>query len=240
MVQRIDTPQAELELGYWAIRGLAQPIRFLLAYAKAPFSEVRIGVSQNGSLIADESTDWESHKHSLGVAFPNLPYLIDKSGPTEVRLTQSNAVLRYLARRFDFYGDSEAEQITIDVLQDEAYDFRNHIVKAAYTLGDGYPAAFAEFAGTAMPRYLDGFESYLAKRENSSHFVGKRTSLADFVLYELIWQASIMVPGSVSQSNRPTLFAFIETFAKHPAIAAYMASADYIERPVNSVWASFT
>ena len=104
----------------------------------------------------------------------------------------------------------------------------------------GYPAAFAEFAATAIPRYLDGFESYLAKRENSSYFVGKRTSLADFVLYELIWQASIMVPGSVSQSNRPTLFAFIKTFAKHPAIVAYMASEDYIERPVNSVWASFT
>ncbi len=183
MVRRIDTPQAELELGYWAIRGLAQPIRFLLAYAKAPFSEVRIGVNQNGSLIADESTDWESHKHSLGVAFPNLPYLIDKSGPTEVRLTQSNAILRYLARRFDLYGDSEAEQITIDVLQEEAYDFRNLIVKAAYTLGDGYPAAFAEFAATAIPRYLDSFESYLAKRENSSHFFGKRTSLVDFVLY---------------------------------------------------------
>ena len=64
--------------------------------------------------------------------------------------------------------------------------------------------------------------------------------MPDFVLYELIWQASIMVPGSVSQSNRPTLFAFIETFAKNPAIAAYMASEDYIERPVNSVWASFT
>lgn len=240
MVQRIGTPQAELELGYWAIRGLAQPIRFLLAYAKAPFSEVRIGVNQNGSLIAEESTDWESRKHSLRMAFPNLPYLIDKSGPTEVRLTQSNAVLRYLARRFKLYGDSEAEQTTIDVLQEEAYDFRNRIVEAAYTLGDDYPAAFAEFTATAIPRHLDGFENYLAKRENSSHFVGTRTSLADFILYELIWQASIMVPGSVSQSNRPTLFAFIETFAKHPAIAAYMASENYIDRPVNSVWASFS
>lgn len=240
MVQRIETPQAEIELGYWAIRGLAQPIRFLLAYAKAPFSEVRIGVNQNGSLIEEESADWESHKHSLGMAFPNLPYLIDKSGSTEIRLTQSNAVLRYLARRYDFYGDSAAEQVTIDVLQEEAYDFRNHIVKAAYTLGDDYPAAFAEFTDTAIPRYLGGFERYLAKQENGSHFVGKRTSLVDFVLYELIWQASIMVPGSVSQSNRPTLFAFIETFAKHPNIAAYMASEGYIERPVNSVWASFT
>ena len=240
MVQRIANPEAKLELGYWAIRGLAQPIRFLLAYAKAPFSEVRLGVNQDGSLIAEESADWESHKQTLGVAFPNLPYLIDTSGPTKIRLTQSNAVLRYLARRFDFYGDCESEQITIDLLQEEAYDFRNRIVKAAYALGDAYPAAFTEFTDTALPRYLDGFESYLSKREASSHFVGTRTSLVDFVLYELIWQASLMVPGSVSETNRPTLFAFIESFAKHPAIATYMASRDYIERPINSPWASFT
>ncbi len=240
MVQIIDTPQAEFELGYWAIRGLAQPIRFLLAHAGVPFSEVRIGLNQDGSISADESADWASHKQTLEMAFPNLPYMVDKSGPTEIRLTQSNAVLRYLARRFDFYGDNEAEQTSIDVLQDEAYDFRNCIVDVAYTLGDDYPAAFAEFSASAIPRYLDGFERYLAQQENSSYFVGKRTSLVDFVLYELIWQASIMVPGSVSETNRPTLFAFLETFAKHPAIATYMASEEYIERPVNMPYASFT
>ena len=29
MVQRVDEVGAEFELGYWAIRGLGQPIRFL-------------------------------------------------------------------------------------------------------------------------------------------------------------------------------------------------------------------
>jgi glutathione S-transferase len=240
MVQIIDTPQAELVLGYWAIRGLAQPIRFLLAYANAPLSEVRIGVNQNGSISNDYSADWAAHKNTLELDFINLPYLIDKSGSTEVRLTQSNAILRYLARRFDLNGKNEAEQTAIDVLQEEAYDFRNCIVEVAYTLEDDYPATFAEFSTTTIPRYLDGFESYLAKQQSSSYFVGNRASLADFVLYELIWQASIMVPESVTQSNRPTLFAFIEAFAKHPSIAAYMASEDYIERPVNMPYATFT
>ena len=59
------------------------------------------------------------------------------------------------------------------------------------------------------------------------------------MLYELIWQTSVMVPGSVTGTSRPHLFAFIEGFAKIPQIATYMASSDYIERPINSPWASF-
>ena len=240
MVQRIEQAGAEFELGYWAIRGLGQPIRFLLAHAEVAFSEVRLGVNQDGSIVADESHDWTTHKDTLSVPFPNLPYLIDSSGPAEVRLTQSNAVMRYLARRFDYYGDTASDQICIDVLQDEAYDLRNSIVETVYTLGAEYEAAFDEFTSTAVPRYLDGFESYLSNRGIHTHFVGTRISLVDFILYELIWQVSIMVPGSVTDTHRPSLQRFIEAFAKIPQIAAYMARSDYIDRPINSVWASFT
>ena len=240
MVQRVDQAGAEFELGYWAIRGLGQPIRFLLAHAEVVFSEVRFGINQDGSILADGSHDWAIHKGTLSMPFPNLPYLIDSSGPAEVQLTQSNAVIRYLARRFDYYGDSESDQIRIDILQDEAYDFRNSIINTVYTLGPEYQAAFNEFTSTAVPRYLDGFENYLSNRGIHTHFVGSRISLVDFILYELIWQVSIMVPGSVTNIHRVSLWTFIEVFAKIPQIATYMASSDYIDRPINSVWASFT
>ena len=240
MVRRVNQVGAKLELGYWAIRGLGQPIRFLLAHAEVAFSEVRLGVNQDGSIVADESQDWEIHKGTLSMPFPNLPYLIDSSGPTKVQLTQSNAVMRYLARRFDYYGDTESDQIWIDILQDEAYDFRNLIISTAYTLGTEYQVAFNEFTSTAVPRYLDGFENYLSNRGIHTHFVGSRISLVDFILYELIWQVSIMVPGSVTDTHRPSLRRFIEEFAKIPQIAAYMARSDYIDRPINSVSASFT
>ena len=240
MVKRVNQVGAELELGYWAIRGLGQPIRFLLAHAEVAFSEVRLGVNQDGSGVTDESHDWEAHKGTLSMPFPNLPYLIDSSGPTKIQLTQSNAVMRYLARHFDYYGDTESDQIWIDILQDEAYDFRNLIISTAYTLGAEYQVAFNEFTSTAVPRYLDGFENYLSNRGIHTHFVGSRISLVDFILYELIWQVSIMVPGSVTNIHRVSLWAFIEVFEKIPQIAAYMASSDYIDRPINSPWASFT
>ncbi|MDC1287271.1 glutathione S-transferase [Gammaproteobacteria bacterium] len=241
MVQKLVQENAEITVGYWGIRGLAQPIRFLLVCADVPFSEVRLGVLQDGTLLNEnkEGEDWESVRGTLAMPFPNLPYLIDTSGAAPVRLSQSNAILRYLARRFEFYGDSETDRVEIDILQDEAYDFRNEIIATAYTLGEGYGAVFENFSNDTLPRYLDSFEAYLVGRDNRYFFVGNRLSLVDFVLYELSWQMTLMVPGSIAKSNRPTLFAFIKAFEKTPGIASYLQSENYIARPINSPWASF-
>jgi glutathione S-transferase len=92
--------------------------------------------------------------------FPNLPYLIDTSGGSRVCLSQSNAILRYLARRFNFYGGSESERIEIDVLQDEAYDFRNEIINTVYTSVENYASVFEQFSTNIVPRYLNSFETY--------------------------------------------------------------------------------
>jgi len=242
LVQRLENPAAQIELGYWAIRGLGQPVRFLLAFAEVPFSEVRLGAYPDGTLITDksvESADWDEHKKTIEFPFPNLPYLIDTSGPNELRLTQSNAITRYLGRRFDLYGDCEPDRAAIDVLQDEAYDFRNRIIETAYVETTEYSEALAGFIATAIPHYVDRFEQYLQSTGTISHFVGERISLVDFILYELIWQTSVMVPGSITENNRPSLFAFIESFANIPQIAAYMLQSSYIERPINSIWAAF-
>lgn len=239
MAQRIEQKGAKIELGYWAIRGLAQPIRLLLAFVEVPFSETRFGLNPDGTPVADEMTDWYDVRGTLNVPFPNLPYLIDARGKPEVRVTQSNSVIRYLARSFKLYGDTESERVTIDILQDEAYDLRNQIVKTAYAPQAEFEKALADFTANAVPRYLDGFERYLTSRGISSHFVGSRISHVDFILYELVWQTSVMVPGSVTRTHRPRLHAFIEAFPKIPPIAAHMALSTYIERPINSESASF-
>lgn len=241
MVQKLIQENADITLGYWGIRGLAQPIRFLLVCADLPFSEIRLGVLQDGTLLNkdQEDKDWATVRSTLTVPFPNLPYLIDSRGNTTVKLTQSNAILRYLARQLDFYGDSESERSEIDVLQDEAYDFRNEIIQTAYTLGEEYTDLYEHFSTHALPRYLNSFERYLATREDKNFFVGTRLSLVDFVLYELLWQMTLMVPNSITESCRPSLFAYIKAFEEVPQIAAYRTSDNYIEHPINSPWASF-
>uniref|UniRef100_A0A8C6D395 glutathione transferase n=1 Tax=Moschus moschiferus TaxID=68415 RepID=A0A8C6D395_MOSMO len=42
-----------------------------------------------------DRSQWLNEKYKLGLDFPNLPYLIDGTH----KLTQSNAILRYIARK---------------------------------------------------------------------------------------------------------------------------------------------
>lgn len=66
-------------LGYWNIRGLAQPIRYLLVISGADFNEKRYQFGEGSSVAEIESIqkNWLPDKESLGLDFPNLPYWID-------------------------------------------------------------------------------------------------------------------------------------------------------------------
>lgn len=64
----------KIQLGYWRIRGLAHPIRYLLEYIEHPYEDV---MYEQGDAPAYSIESWTSVKNSLGLAFPNMPYMID-------------------------------------------------------------------------------------------------------------------------------------------------------------------
>ena len=72
------------ELAYWAIRGLAQPIRLLLAYTGTKFVDTKYQVT--GTAPNFDKSCWFDIKFSLGLDFPNLPYF--KDGQVTIRSLQ--------------------------------------------------------------------------------------------------------------------------------------------------------
>ena len=68
-----------------------------------------------------DRSEWESVKPTLGLDWPNLPYFIDG----EVKLSQSTAILRHIARQHGLSGKSEAEMRRIDLVLDQSKDFFN-------------------------------------------------------------------------------------------------------------------
>ncbi len=86
-------------LGYWDIRALAEPIRYLLKYAGIEFNDKRYEFGEGTSIQEIECLrkNWTPEKFTLGLDFPNLPYYIDG----DVKLTQGLAIMRYLARKYD-------------------------------------------------------------------------------------------------------------------------------------------
>jgi glutathione S-transferase len=93
-----------LVLGYWKIRGLAQPLRHLLSYTGLEFQEVQY----------DNREKWfQEDKVNIGLDFPNIPYLIDG----DFKLTESTAIAKYiphLSGHTDLLGKTAEDQGKVD------------------------------------------------------------------------------------------------------------------------------
>jgi glutathione S-transferase len=50
----------------------------------------------------------------------------------DLKITQSNAILRYLGRKNGLDGKTEVEKVRVDMMADNAMDFRNGFVRLTY------------------------------------------------------------------------------------------------------------
>ena len=225
-------------LGYWAIRGLAQPVRTLLAYTQTPFVDLVYANDEAGERA------WEADKAgalpAAGFAFPNLPFLASSSfssSPSRddggdgsrqrVRLTQSTALLMHVARaspHLQLLGATPAEADLCDMFLMQAVDVRAEIGKWSYGGSDA----------PALPPALDAslapFDAALA---DGRAFVagGDAPTVADFVLVELLLlvQAAVAARGAPGARDAlaacPRLRALVERFRALPGVAAALEKA---------------
>ena len=109
----------KIKLGYWGIRGLAQPIRLLLAYTGLEWENVAYV----------DPTQWHGNdKQTLGLDFPNLPYLIDG----DFKLTESSAIERYVVERSgktELFGKTAQESARITQVIGVLLDARTNMMK---------------------------------------------------------------------------------------------------------------
>ena len=97
---------------------LASSIRYLLEYVGAEYEETRY-----------QSADkWFSVKFEMGLDFPNLPWLEDG----DVKLTQSGAILRYLAEKHGLHGKDIKDRAQQEMLAFECMDFYVAYAKVVY------------------------------------------------------------------------------------------------------------
>ena len=57
-----------------------------------------------------------------------LPYYIDG----DVKLTQSNAIMRHIARKNGLCGKTDKEMDRVDVMENQISDFRSDFVRLCY------------------------------------------------------------------------------------------------------------
>lgn len=99
--------QPTYKLYYFDLKGLAEAIRFLLAYGGIEYEDVRVA-----------RDDWPELKKTMPMG--QLPVL-EVDGK---RVYQSSAISRYLAKKVGLAGSNDWESLIIDSAVDTINDFR--------------------------------------------------------------------------------------------------------------------
>lgn len=158
----------------------------------------------------------------------NLPYIIDG----DVVVTQSNACLSYLGRKFGYWGNDNVEITLCDQLLCEIYDLRNDVVRWSYP-GNKPVKDFLEGAKSngSLPKleaYLAA-NSFISKDVNAPFLVGDHITAPDFHLWELLDQFCLMttffqLEKFLDDTRLVNIAAFYDRFKALPRLQGYFES----------------
>ncbi|XP_019643930.1 PREDICTED: glutathione S-transferase Mu 5-like isoform X1 [Branchiostoma belcheri] len=212
------------QFAYWNIRGLAQPIRLLLEYTGTEYEDKRF---QCGPAPDYDRSEWLDIKHTFGLDFPNLPYYIDG----DTKITQSNAILRYIARNNNLCGETEQERVRVDIMENQSMDFRNGTVRLSYN------PQFDELKPKYIKDVYNVIKQFSQFLGSNPWFAGDKITFVDFPMYELLDQHRILEPTLLDDFQN--LKDFLARFEALPKIAAYMKSDRFLSHPINNPMAKF-
>uniref|UniRef100_A0A0K8RG20 glutathione transferase n=1 Tax=Ixodes ricinus TaxID=34613 RepID=A0A0K8RG20_IXORI len=206
-----------LVVGYSSARGLAQSIRNLLTYKGVDFEDRRY---KYGPAPNFEKPEWTKEKNSLGLQFPNLPYLIDG----DVKITQSIAILRYLGRKHDLAARTPQETLELDFLEQQANDLMWGLIIVAMSPNFNEAKKFHE---ASLVSSLNVWSEHLRSHKWA---LGDRLTYVDFLLYEsLDWNRHFKPDAFLVH---PPILDYLKRFEELPNIKEYFASSKYSKWPI--------
>lgn len=172
----------KMKLTYFDIRGLAETTRLLFAAAKADYEDYRFPLTFDTpgdfSTMKREEFDAAKKAGELDASLGKVP-LLEYEG---VKIGQSKAIERFVAKKFDMMGSSEVEAFQIDALACCVIDIKD-AYKAAKEKGkDDKEAAMKTWFGETLPEWLGKVEKSLPVAPGP-WLVGNKISYADVSFY---------------------------------------------------------
>jgi len=191
-------------LTYFAVRGRAEVIRLLLEEMGEAYTERRI-----------QLPEWPEFKTTL--EFGQLPVYTEG----DLTLTQSNAIYRHLARRFNLYGDDEQERTRCDIVQESFVDAQANI--GGFFWNPEFEKLRTNYEQHDLPLLLTKLQQLFDKNSgNSGYWVGSRLSYVDFIAWHFLDYVRAFSQPTLNRFER--LAEFKLRIEARPNIAAYLIS----------------
>ncbi|KAL3852308.1 hypothetical protein ACJMK2_015967 [Sinanodonta woodiana] len=201
---------SEYKLHYFNGRGAAEPARLVFALAGVEYDDVRC-----------EEEDWPTKKPHMPLGA--LPVLeIDGK-----MMTQSQAIVRYLAREFGFYGANNMETFRIDEIHEAVVELNRELYKVRAEKDDTKKKEVQQsFVDTIVPKFMNFFERRCTENGGGGgYFIDGGMTLADVLVYNITFNMEYYL--KLSLDKWPKTMAVCKKVENHPKIAAWLK-----ERPV--------
>ncbi|CAD6195769.1 unnamed protein product [Caenorhabditis auriculariae] len=190
------------KLYYFESRGLGEVSRQLFALAKVEYENIRIPKDQ-----------WPTLKNET--PFGQVPVL-EVDG---VKIPQSLAIARYLARKFGYAGETPEEEALVDAFADQFKDFYVQIHDFYYRAGGFEQGDVEEAKNRALIPARDKFLPLLTKflrKSNSGFLVDSGLTYADLIIVDNMTSIIGWYPEYLQ--NYPEIQAWYEKVVNVPAI----------------------
>lgn len=187
-------------LGYWKIRGLAEPIRLLLWHLDVDYEEVYF---EQGDAPHYSREQWLAVKDTLGLQFPNLPYFLD----SDYKVTQSFAIAKYIVRKWrpEYFGVTDHEKEQAWVMEGVFSDIKSILTSISYA--PDYNQHKRDISVELLKTQL----SYLADWLNENTYAaGAHITYLDFFFFELLDNAEAFEPGVLNNVNEEVYTRYLE------------------------------
>lgn len=243
-----DSPR--FTLGYWKIRGLAGIARLILEYGTnnntKPGFRYENAMYEQGDAPEFSRKVWTDKKFTLGLNFPNLPYLIDNGVEPPLKLTESGAIFRYLARVLHVGSSNVQQQAVEEMLGDVTKDAMGKFSSICYNAD--FEKLKGEFFSVTLPetlRYFDRWLSGEAGFGDEEHrqaaprkfLTGDHLCYSDFMLFDFL--DACLKANSDFLGKFPHVAKFYNSVKQVPQIAKYMKENPAYKLPLNNKIAAF-
>ncbi|KAK1736984.1 glutathione S-transferase family protein [Skeletonema marinoi] len=235
-----DVPLAPIDgkptLVYWNSAGWSNPIRLALTVANVDFVDARIEAG-DPSDSASFKKAWMDAKHVLGstgiLEFPNLPYYMEGDS---VKLVQSEAIVRHVARKYNLYPTSMPEHRFM-MLSEEIKDYDGYFILQSYV---GGPDVISQFIKEGVPNKLAIWGKIAHDGNALIDGPDGKINILDIKLYCFLRkvkfsQEELNIKPSAQEG---WVDAYMKRVEDVPQVKAYLDS-DYLHRPLNNPHATF-
>jgi len=199
----------EYKLTYFDTQGLAEPIRYIFAIAGVPYEDIRFPKDENWPRLLPEVKE--------KLPWGTVPVL-EHDGQ---KLSQSKAITRFLARKFNMAGANALESAKCDEYVDALSDFMAEWVKLFHETDEAKKSAtMKNNIEVVNPKYFTAFNNILASC-NGKWLVGSDLTWADICLAHSVFKLGNQVDFLHVQAY-PHLKSHGEAFHALPQVKEWM------------------